>query len=374
MAHVPRPLSSLSLSASIALGLGALALAGARCSPADGTPRDAGRDASGPDAADADDALPFDADRDTGPDAADADDAGGDAEGATDAADADVGPVVGCPADAGDGVLGGSRPAALKVPERYTEAQQYPLIIELHGRGSDAAGVESYFGMGALADRNDVFVIAPDGTLDSPPPPTEPASFWNATDGCCNLYGSEVDDVAYLRSLICHTQAHYSIDRNKVFIIGGSNGAFMAHRMACDASDLVTAIIALAGVTWNDPTRCRPLYPVSVLQIHGTADTVVPYDGAAALFPGPSPSAPATYEMWAALDHCSGPDVVGPLGDFDTSVPGNETSPVWKPLGGTCQSAVQLWTIGGGGHGPSISWSTRQLFIDWFRATPPNHP
>lgn len=289
-------------------------------------------------------------------------------------AGADAGVTLGCPAGSGAGPLGGARPAVMKVPSGYHPARRYPLIIELGGRGATAANTESVFQMGAMADRNGIFVIAPEGTLDTPPQGTAPATFWNATDGCCNLYGSTVDDVAYLRSLICHTQANYSIDPNKVFIIGGSNGAFMAHRMACDAADLVTAIIALSGVTWNDPTRCQPTHPVSVLHIHGTADTVVPYDGTAALFPGPAPSARATYDTWAQLNDCTGGDVIGPSVDFDGSVAGRETTTLSKPISGPCRVAVQLWTIVGGSHTPSIASSTKQFFIDWFKATPPNHP
>ena len=181
-----------------------------------------------------------------------------------------------CPPNSGAGPLGGARPTALEVPAAYDPARRYPLILELHGRGATGPDAEAAWKIGANADANGLFVIAPTGTLDSPPAPETPATFWNATDGCCDKYSSGVDDVAYLRSLICHTMANYSIDPNKVFIIGGSNGGFMAHRMACDASDLVTAIISISGATWNDPARCQPTHPVSVLQIHGTADPIVP--------------------------------------------------------------------------------------------------
>ncbi|MDD5307191.1 MAG: PHB depolymerase family esterase [Deltaproteobacteria bacterium] len=337
---------------------------------------------------DADADADTDADTDADADADTDSDTDGDTDGDTDAdadSDADTDAdtdsdsnsgtdsIAGCPPGSGDGPLGGSRPTNLKIPSGYDATQKYPLVIELHGRGGKGTDAESVFKMKAMANANGLFVIAPDGTLDSPPSPTAPATFWNATDGCCDNYGSNVDDVAYLRSLICHTMTNYSIDPDKVYIIGHSNGGFMAHRMACDASDLVTAIISIAGVTWKDPSNCQPTHPVSVLQIHGTADTVVLYDGMDALFPGPAPSAEATYETWATLNHCEGTDVTDPSVDFDQSVAGNETVPVHKPASATCLVRTEFWKVVGGSHVPDMASSTKKFFIDWFKAAPANH-
>jgi pimeloyl-ACP methyl ester carboxylesterase len=71
--------------------------------------------------------------------------------------------------------------------------------------------------------------------------------FWSATDACCNLDGLAVDDVAYLRAVIRDVSARHAVDPRRVFIVGHSNGGFMAHRMACEASDLVAAVVSLAG-------------------------------------------------------------------------------------------------------------------------------
>jgi polyhydroxybutyrate depolymerase len=46
--------------------------------------------------------------------------------------------------------------------------------------------------------------------------------------------------------------------------------------MACEASDVVTAIVSLAGATFATKDECTPTEPVSVLQIHGTADETGP--------------------------------------------------------------------------------------------------
>src|SRR5207302_1025248 len=73
--------------------------------------------------------------------------------------------------------------------------------------------------------------------------------------------------------------ARYKVDQKRIYIAGHSNGAFMAYRMACDRAALVAGIMSLAGETWLDKSKCAPGAPVAVLQVQGTADDVIAYDG-----------------------------------------------------------------------------------------------
>jgi polyhydroxybutyrate depolymerase len=173
-----------------------------------------------------------------------------------------------------------------------------------------------------------------------------------------------VDDVAYLRAVIRDVMARYPVDRRRVFVVGHSNGGFMAYRMACEASDLVAGVVSLAGATWKDPARCRPRAPVAVLQIHGTEDGVIRYAGgrdppAAAPYPG----AVESVARWAELDGCAGPlTATGERLDLDRRVPGPETRVARH--GGCRGGAAELWTMRGGGHEPrlrSAAFATRVL-------------
>jgi len=248
------------------------------------------------------------------------------------------------------------------------------LLIELHGRGQDATWIEGYLNMRGLAHRNNMFVIAPEGTYDHPNNGTTPATFWNATDGCCNIYGSSIDDVAYLLSLICHTRANYSIDKDRVYIIGLSNGAFMAHRMACDAADFVSAIVSLGGATFKDTTRCNPTRPVSILHIHGTDDKTVSFNGMTTFAPGPVPSAPETFNTWVVKNHCpfsDGANIVrNNFVDFDASVAGAETTAISRPRSSTCKVQLETWFVAGGGHVMALQNGISQKLIDWLFAAP----
>ena len=152
----------------------------------------------------------------------------------------------------------GERPFLLHVPSSYRPGTAMPLIVALHGHGSSAATLERYLRLAAESDRRGFLYAMPDGTVGP-----DGRRFWNATAVCCDYYGTGVDDSDYLRRLLVEIAAAYSVDRRRVYIVGHSNGGYMAYRMACDHAELITAIVSLAGAMFRDLTRCRPARPVS---------------------------------------------------------------------------------------------------------------
>ena len=79
----------------------------------------------------------------------------------------------------------------------------------------------------------------------------------------------------------------------------------MSYRMACDNADLVASIASLAGATFANPSACSPSEPVHVLQIHGTADDVIDYDGSC-FGPFCYPGALQSILTWSNYNQCSG--------------------------------------------------------------------
>ncbi|MCA1663511.1 MAG: hypothetical protein LC659_04460, partial [Myxococcales bacterium] len=163
-------------------------------------------------------------------------------------------------------------------------------------------------------------------------------------------------DVQYLKGIIHDVEAKYSIDHGRVFVAGHSQGAEMAHRMACDDADDVVAILSLAGQVTKDPAGCAPTRAVSVLEIHGTADQTIGYNGDVQSVP-PDPSIPSAHEtigVWARNDACTGAiAMTGTTYDLDTAIAGSETSV--EAYGG-CPSGigVELWSDVGGVHHPQL--------------------
>jgi polyhydroxybutyrate depolymerase len=250
-------------------------------------------------------------------------------------------------------------------------------VLVLHGWGGTSEHVERYYQLDQLVDERRFLVAYPEGTEETHRRNFwgRHRQFWNATDACCDFYGAGVDDAAYLDAVIDDVSAHYRVDPKRVFVMGLSNGGYMAHRYACDRAGRVAAIVSQAGAMWADATRCKPSEPVAVLQIHGTDDEMVPYDGKAHSAHGESllPSAHQTAADWAAFDKCdpksdtSAPPRDLVEGGFRYDVPDAETTTErWTGCRG-----VELWTMRGAGHVPhprQPMWA--RTIYDWLASHP----
>ena len=168
----------------------------------------------------------------------------------------------------------GRGPVRVFVPSTYDPAQPMPLIFLLHGYSSSGNAIEAAWQLEPLAEELGFLYLHPDGTED-----IFGFQFWNATDACCDLFGSGVDDSGYLRALIDEIRNQLNVNPNSIHFAGHSNGGFMSYRMACDHADVVASIASLAGATFLDPNDCVPTEPVHTLQIHGTNDDVILYNG-----------------------------------------------------------------------------------------------
>jgi polyhydroxybutyrate depolymerase len=257
--------------------------------------------------------------------------------------------------------FGGDRPVQLYVPTSYHAGTPMPLVILLHGYGASGDLQELLFHFREQAEARGFLYAHPDGTIDK-----MGKRFWNATDGCCNLYGSTVDDSSYLSNLVTEIEGRYGVDKKRIYFAGHSNGAFMSHRMACEHADTIAAIVALAGSNWIDKTKCNPSAPVAVLQVHGDADDEIPYNGTSTI-----PSAKTSVEDWAGYDGCSlTPDTSSPPMDLDDGIAGAETTAAKYESGCRPNGGAELWTIAGGSHVPGINDTFRTKAIDFLFAHP----
>lgn len=240
-----------------------------------------------------------------------------------------------------------------------------PLVIMLHGYSASSDAEENYLRLTAVSDSKGFLYVRPNGTPDS-----MGNRFWNGTDGCCNFQPPYIDDSTYLSNLIDQMSAHFTVDPKRVYFIGHSNGGFMSYRMACDHGDKIAAIVSLAGAMWQDLSKCPAKTPVSVLEVHGTADTTIPYAGgsnAGHAFPG----ATTSIADWTTYDGCSSTaDTSAPNLDLELSVAGAETTVTKYAVGCKAGTATELWSIAGGGHIPSFTNDFAPGAIDFLFAHP----
>jgi polyhydroxybutyrate depolymerase len=261
-------------------------------------------------------------------------------------------------ADAGPDAasLVAARPYTLVVPASYDKSKPTPLLIMMHGYGVDGSLEDAYMQLTPLAQAHGFLYAYGDGTLD----PKTGARFWNATDACCDRNGIPVDDVAYINAIREDVSRKYNVDAKRLFLLGHSNGGFMAHRYACDHADQVAAIVSLAGGVWKDASRCQASEPVAIAEVHGDQDSVIAYDGGT--FTDSTgkvnayPSAHQTVAIWAAKDACAQALADSGTLSLDTALPAGSTQ---VERYGACarSSDVELWTIHGGPHIPPLDTS-----------------
>lgn len=240
--------------------------------------------------------------------------------------------------------IGGDRPAAFLLPETRLLGP-LPLVVLLHGFGMNAPQIDGYFGLSQLAEDGLIALILPDGTQNP-----DGDRFWNATPECCKFEGQDVDDVGYLNSLVAEARQHASFDR--LYLVGYSNGGFMSYRMACENMPGLTALVSVAGSSYINPADCPNPTPVSVLQIHGTADLLVPYDDD----PRGVPGAETLTRRWAERAGCdlNAAETLDPI-ELDHSVSDPETTVRRIRQGCADDITIELWTLHGIGHGPAFS-------------------
>jgi len=255
-----------------------------------------------------------------------------------------------------------SRKAILELPGGHNVSHKLPLVVALHGYTSSGLGVSGFFDLIDSVHENGHLLLRPDGTISA-----TGQRFWNATDACCNIWGQEVDDVSWLTSLINEAITYHGADPEGIIIVGYSNGGFMAHRMACERGDMLRSIISLAGATHYDFNDCPNTGYPNVLQIHGTSDSVIFYDGGAILGDN-YPAASQTVFSWANRSGCdltyteiNQLDLISPRGVNDT----NE----YEHLNCSSGNRVSLWEIPNGSHYPQLSSSSDDDFpstiLDW---------
>lgn len=156
------------------------------------------------------------------------------------------------------------------VPDSYDGTSTIPLMLNFHGFGGSASDFMNYAEMRTVAESKTFILVYPQGScLDG-------SSHWNA----CPIGGdnkSDADDFGFVESIINKISSQYNINLERVYAAGYSNGGMMAYGLANHKSDLIAAVASVSGVMLDCIGSTS--HPMPVLHLHGTSDTVIPYNG-----------------------------------------------------------------------------------------------
>jgi polyhydroxybutyrate depolymerase len=226
-----------------------------------------------------------------------------------------------------------NRTYSFYVPASYVPGNAVPLVIGLHGTSSSGEQFAQHRDFRPIADTANFIMVHPDGsTLFG-------VKFWNYG----NVLGSTVDDVGFLEALIDTISAQYTVNPDRIYCTGMSNGSFMCYALACQSNRFA----AIAGVTGsmsvNMYNNCNPLRPIPTMHIHGTEDGINPYPGNSTM-----KAIEAVTLFWVNQNNCDTTPII-------SSVPDNEpndeaTAEHYLYANGIHGHTIELFKVIGGEH------------------------
>jgi polyhydroxybutyrate depolymerase len=234
----------------------------------------------------------------------------------------------------------GGRPRGFAIRLPRDADSGIPLVLVLHGNQPDAGGwtMREWTTFDRQADAWGCAIAYPDGC----------GGCWADGRGVTTADEAGVDDVAFLRAIIDWSAERHGTLPDRTVVAGISNGAFMAHRMAIEASERVAVLAAVAGGLPASLLDATPAHAVSAMLIHGTADSISPIEGGYSRHLGPNGelrgralSLNETAGFWRIIDGCPPRPEDTQITEFSSRT----TTPVG--VGGT---RVVTWTVFGGGH------------------------
>ena len=234
----------------------------------------------------------------------------------------------------------------LFVPSTYDETRAVPLVMALHGGGGTGEKmIELTVDLNGLADESGFIVVYPDGI----------EKHWN--DGrdiqTWRASAEDIDDVGFIAALIEDLSESYTIDPDRIYALGISNGGMMSYRLACELPETFAAIAAVtASMSEELAASCDPSQSTSVLVMNGDKDPLVPWEGGTIRFGrrefGEVVSTADAIAFWAAKNDCS----PAPTITWEVDADPQDGTRVRTEVYGQCRdrTGVALYAIEGGGH------------------------
>src|SRR5262249_10478955 len=166
---------------------------------------------------------------------------------------------------------GRTRTFVVRLPHNAQPGGPVPLVLVLHGNmpGTTGSIMREWTTFDAQVDTWGFAVAYPDGCHGC----------WADGRGVTAADEAGVDDVAFLRAIIDWSADSHGTCPDRAVVAGISNGAFMAHRLALEASAQVAVLAAVAGGLPAALCDLEPSHAVSAMLLPRPHDPPVPHAG-----------------------------------------------------------------------------------------------
>ena len=226
----------------------------------------------------------------------------------------------------------------LYIPKNYTGMTAVPLLFNFHGYTSNALQQDFYGNFKNIADTANFLILLPEGL---------PIQGTNQGFNNFSVLGVKPDDVKFTSNLIDSISAKYTIDKNRIYSTGMSNGGFMSYDLACFLSDRVAAIASVTGsMIQSHVSNCQAQHPTPIMQIHGTTDPTVSYDGKSGIIG--SIHIDSLVNFWVKFNNCNTSPTKINLPDINVADKCTVEHYIFP--NGKNNVAVEFYKVIGGGH------------------------
>ncbi|GLV55544.1 esterase [Dictyobacter sp. S3.2.2.5] len=227
-----------------------------------------------------------------------------------------------------------TRTYLVHTPAQYTSRTPVPVIIIFHGHGGTASDAEQGTGFSQLADKEHFIAVYPQGLPDDQQLP-----MWASI----GPYDYNIDETVFMNNMLDKLSKDFCIDSQRIYATGFSNGGGMSGFVACQLSTRIAAVSPISGNYYPLQAGCHPRRPVPMLEIHGSADPIVPYNGISAKVnpQWPLPAVQDWLHEWAQRNGCTqGPEVFAR----------DKNSTGFRWTGCHQDASILHYRIEGGGH------------------------
>jgi len=166
---------------------------------------------------------------------------------------------------------GAERSFRVNIPSESSDS--LPMMIILHGLGETSA---SWYGVASYIANQGFVAVRPESGTFLNNSGTGNVKLWNAI-----LDSTRFDDVQFISDVIDYMLINYDyINHKRIYVLGSSNGGYMAYRLSCDLSHRITAFTSVIGNMFldDDGYDCTDQgRDIPILHIHGTEDPINSY-------------------------------------------------------------------------------------------------